>query len=185
MQLSWAAPYDGNSPIKKFLIEYKRAKGNWEKDIDRYFISCSNILKSIFSVQVYNTFYFAESLYLETRLKPEYIAYDQLLPTTSGLSLRTNWELLSRLKLSPLSLLKKHPLVPHKIAKSMPLTSIHSASPGSLPHLRTGTANFRGKILSNNYRLFSISKKQKVTDVLIFQILCWLQTSVQQQVFRV
>lgn len=35
VQLSWAAPYDGNSPIKKFLIEYKRAKGNWEKDIDR------------------------------------------------------------------------------------------------------------------------------------------------------
>lgn len=35
VQLSWAAPYDGNSPIKKFLIEYKRAKGNWDKDIDR------------------------------------------------------------------------------------------------------------------------------------------------------
>lgn len=36
VQLSWAAPYDGNSPIKKFLIEYKHSKGNWEKDIDRY-----------------------------------------------------------------------------------------------------------------------------------------------------
>lgn len=36
VQLSWAAPYDGNSPIKKFLIEYKRAKGSWEKDIDRW-----------------------------------------------------------------------------------------------------------------------------------------------------
>lgn len=35
VQLSWAAPYDGNSPIKKYLIEYKHAKGNWEKDIDR------------------------------------------------------------------------------------------------------------------------------------------------------
>ncbi|KAG6458280.1 hypothetical protein O3G_MSEX010787 [Manduca sexta] len=38
VQLSWAAPYDGNSPIKKFLIEYKRAKGNWEKDIDRVLV---------------------------------------------------------------------------------------------------------------------------------------------------
>ncbi|XP_026315583.1 Down syndrome cell adhesion molecule-like protein Dscam2 isoform X15 [Hyposmocoma kahamanoa] len=38
VQLSWAAPYDGNSPIKKYLIEYKHAKGNWEKDIDRVLV---------------------------------------------------------------------------------------------------------------------------------------------------
>lgn len=45
VQLSWAAPYDGNSPIKKFLIEYKRAKGNWEKDIDRYLLHIKDFLK--------------------------------------------------------------------------------------------------------------------------------------------
>lgn len=38
VQLSWAAPYDGNSPIKKYLIEYKPAKGTWEKDMDRVLV---------------------------------------------------------------------------------------------------------------------------------------------------
>jgi len=27
VQLSWAAPYDGNSPIKRYLIEYKISRG--------------------------------------------------------------------------------------------------------------------------------------------------------------
>lgn len=27
VQLSWNAPYDGNSPIKRYLIEYKISKG--------------------------------------------------------------------------------------------------------------------------------------------------------------
>ncbi|XP_031786534.1 Down syndrome cell adhesion molecule-like protein Dscam2 isoform X10 [Nasonia vitripennis] len=35
VQLSWAAPYDGNSPIKRYVIEYKISKGSWETDIDR------------------------------------------------------------------------------------------------------------------------------------------------------
>ena len=35
VQLSWAAPYDGNSPIKRYVIEYKISKGSWESDIDR------------------------------------------------------------------------------------------------------------------------------------------------------
>ncbi|XP_051153600.1 cell adhesion molecule Dscam2 isoform X25 [Leptopilina boulardi] len=35
VQLSWAAPYDGNSPIKRYVIEYKISKGSWDSDIDR------------------------------------------------------------------------------------------------------------------------------------------------------
>ncbi|XP_033230988.1 Down syndrome cell adhesion molecule-like protein Dscam2 isoform X4 [Belonocnema kinseyi] len=35
VQLSWAAPYDGNSLIKRYVIEYKISKGSWESDIDR------------------------------------------------------------------------------------------------------------------------------------------------------
>ncbi|XP_034950741.1 Down syndrome cell adhesion molecule-like protein Dscam2 isoform X7 [Chelonus insularis] len=38
VQLSWAAPYDGNSPIKRYLIEYKMSKGSWEADIDRVIV---------------------------------------------------------------------------------------------------------------------------------------------------
>ncbi|XP_043478432.1 Down syndrome cell adhesion molecule-like protein Dscam2 isoform X24 [Leptopilina heterotoma] len=35
VQLSWAAPYDGNSPVKRYVIEYKISKGSWDSDIDR------------------------------------------------------------------------------------------------------------------------------------------------------
>ncbi|XP_048480568.1 Down syndrome cell adhesion molecule-like protein Dscam2 isoform X8 [Plutella xylostella] len=51
VQLSWAAPYDGNSPIKKFLIEYKRAKGNWEKDIDRVLVPGDSSEAGVFSLR--------------------------------------------------------------------------------------------------------------------------------------
>ncbi|KAG7213705.1 hypothetical protein KM043_002942 [Ampulex compressa] len=38
VQLSWAAPYDGNSPITRYIIEYKISKGSWESDIDRVLV---------------------------------------------------------------------------------------------------------------------------------------------------
>ncbi|XP_076239566.1 Down syndrome cell adhesion molecule 1 [Calliopsis andreniformis] len=38
VQLSWAAPYDGKSPIKRYVIEYKVSKGSWETDIDRVLV---------------------------------------------------------------------------------------------------------------------------------------------------
>lgn len=38
VQLSWAAPYDGNSPITRYVIEYKMSKGSWETDIDRVLV---------------------------------------------------------------------------------------------------------------------------------------------------
>lgn len=38
MQLSWAAPYNGNSHITRYVIEYKISKGSWETDIDRVLV---------------------------------------------------------------------------------------------------------------------------------------------------
>lgn len=35
VQLSWAKPYDGNSPLKRYIIEFKRSRGTWENDVDR------------------------------------------------------------------------------------------------------------------------------------------------------
>jgi Down syndrome cell adhesion molecule-like protein 1 len=38
IQLSWSKPYDGNSPLTKYLIEFKRSRGTWEQDIDRVIV---------------------------------------------------------------------------------------------------------------------------------------------------
>ncbi|XP_049546748.1 Down syndrome cell adhesion molecule-like protein Dscam2 isoform X11 [Anopheles darlingi] len=38
VQLSWAKPYDGNSPLKRYIIEFKRSRGSWENDIDRVIV---------------------------------------------------------------------------------------------------------------------------------------------------
>jgi Down syndrome cell adhesion protein 1 len=35
IQLSWNKPYDGNSPLKRYIIEFKRSRGTWDNDIDR------------------------------------------------------------------------------------------------------------------------------------------------------
>ncbi|KAL1383367.1 hypothetical protein pipiens_013159 [Culex pipiens pipiens] len=38
VQLSWAKPYDGNSPLKRYIIEFKRSRGTWENDVDRVIV---------------------------------------------------------------------------------------------------------------------------------------------------
>lgn len=30
VQLSWLAPYDGNSPIIRYIVQYKMLKGNFK-----------------------------------------------------------------------------------------------------------------------------------------------------------
>lgn len=36
VQLSWNAPYDGKSPIKKYLIQHKISKGNFYSSLALY-----------------------------------------------------------------------------------------------------------------------------------------------------
>lgn len=38
IQLSWSKPYDGNSPLKRYIIEFKRSRGTWDADIDRVMV---------------------------------------------------------------------------------------------------------------------------------------------------
>ncbi|XP_058830692.1 cell adhesion molecule Dscam2 isoform X38 [Topomyia yanbarensis] len=38
VQLSWAKPYGGNSPLKRYIIEFKRSRGTWENDVDRVIV---------------------------------------------------------------------------------------------------------------------------------------------------
>ncbi|XP_073812127.1 Down syndrome cell adhesion molecule 1 isoform X3 [Musca autumnalis] len=37
VQLSWAQPYDGNSPITRYIIEFKRSRASWD-EIDRVMV---------------------------------------------------------------------------------------------------------------------------------------------------
>ncbi|XP_070503177.1 cell adhesion molecule Dscam1 isoform X23 [Chironomus tepperi] len=38
IQLSWNKPYDGNSPLKRYIIEFKKSRGTWDSDIDRVIV---------------------------------------------------------------------------------------------------------------------------------------------------
>ncbi|XP_055624194.1 cell adhesion molecule Dscam2 isoform X36 [Toxorhynchites rutilus septentrionalis] len=38
VQLSWAKPYDGLSPLKRYIIEFKRSRGTWDNDVDRVIV---------------------------------------------------------------------------------------------------------------------------------------------------
>ena len=39
IKLSWQAPYNGNSNLTRYLIEFKPTKGTWQNDIDRVLVS--------------------------------------------------------------------------------------------------------------------------------------------------
>ncbi|PNF13800.1 hypothetical protein B7P43_G12441, partial [Cryptotermes secundus] len=57
VQLSWAAPYDGNSPIKRYLIEYKIARGTWEADIDRVLVPGQQTVAGVFNLRPATTYH--------------------------------------------------------------------------------------------------------------------------------
>ncbi|XP_050305227.1 cell adhesion molecule Dscam2 isoform X47 [Anthonomus grandis grandis] len=57
VQLSWVAPYDGNSPIKKYLIEYKPSKGSWEKNSERVLIPGDQTEAGIFTLRPATTYH--------------------------------------------------------------------------------------------------------------------------------
>ncbi|XP_060529776.1 cell adhesion molecule Dscam2 isoform X30 [Cylas formicarius] len=57
VQLSWVAPYDGNSPIKKYIIEYKPSKGSWEKNSERVLIPGDQTEAGIFTLRPATTYH--------------------------------------------------------------------------------------------------------------------------------
>ncbi|XP_059477740.1 cell adhesion molecule Dscam2 isoform X42 [Neocloeon triangulifer] len=56
VQLSWEPPYDGNSPIKKYSLEYKISKGTWESDIDRVMVPGESTVAGIFNLRPATTY---------------------------------------------------------------------------------------------------------------------------------
>ncbi|KAK7868985.1 hypothetical protein R5R35_013907 [Gryllus longicercus] len=57
VQLQWAAPYDGNSPIKRYLIEYKISKGTWEEHIDRVLVPGQQTVAGVFNLKPATTYH--------------------------------------------------------------------------------------------------------------------------------
>lgn len=57
VQLSWVSPYDGNSPIKKYIIEYKPSKGSWDKNCERVLIPGDQTEAGIFTLRPATTYH--------------------------------------------------------------------------------------------------------------------------------
>lgn len=86
VQLSWVAPYDGRSPIKRYLIEFKIAKGscNFKFCILQYFHSIYSFYfnkKNMTNTVSYFTKELGrqtltEFLYLVSKLLPECSTFD-------------------------------------------------------------------------------------------------------------
>jgi len=47
VKLSWQAPYNGNSNLTRYIIEFKPTKGNWKNDIDHVLVPGDQVQDSL------------------------------------------------------------------------------------------------------------------------------------------
>lgn len=57
VQLSWVAPYDGNSPIKRYMIEYKPSKSSWENGMERVLVPGDQTEAGVFTLKPATTYH--------------------------------------------------------------------------------------------------------------------------------
>ncbi|XP_025202793.1 Down syndrome cell adhesion molecule-like protein Dscam2 isoform X44 [Melanaphis sacchari] len=58
VQLSWLAPYDGNSPITRYIVEYKLLKNTWETDVEKVEATGDKTEMSVVSLHPATTYHF-------------------------------------------------------------------------------------------------------------------------------
>ncbi|XP_050054057.1 cell adhesion molecule Dscam2 isoform X27 [Aphis gossypii] len=58
VQLSWLAPYDGNSPITRYIVEYKLLKSTWETDVEKVEATGDKTEMSVVSLHPATTYHF-------------------------------------------------------------------------------------------------------------------------------
>ncbi|XP_050442016.1 cell adhesion molecule Dscam2 isoform X15 [Adelges cooleyi] len=58
VQLSWLAPYDGNSPITRYIIEYKLLKGSWESNVEKMEATGDKTEMSVVNLHPATTYHF-------------------------------------------------------------------------------------------------------------------------------
>ncbi|CAL4148387.1 unnamed protein product, partial [Meganyctiphanes norvegica] len=51
VDLSWTPPHDGNSPITRYIIEYKPSKLNWYQDGERILVHGNQNIAAIFDLR--------------------------------------------------------------------------------------------------------------------------------------
>lgn len=58
IKLSWQAPYNGNSNLTRYLIEFKPTKGTWQNDIGRVLVSGNETVAGVFTLRPATTYHF-------------------------------------------------------------------------------------------------------------------------------
>lgn len=57
VELSWTSPYDGNSPITRYVIEYKISRGSWEADTDRVLVPGQQTEAGVYNLRPATTYH--------------------------------------------------------------------------------------------------------------------------------
>ncbi|XP_044270315.1 Down syndrome cell adhesion molecule-like protein Dscam2 isoform X45 [Tribolium madens] len=57
VQLSWVAPFDGNSPITRYMIEYKQSKVSWEGNTERVLVPGDQTEAGVFTLRPATTYH--------------------------------------------------------------------------------------------------------------------------------
>lgn len=58
VKLSWQAPYNGNSNLTRYVIEFKTTKGTWKNDIDHVLVPGDQTMAGVFSLRPATSYHF-------------------------------------------------------------------------------------------------------------------------------
>ncbi|XP_042237814.1 Down syndrome cell adhesion molecule-like protein Dscam2 isoform X50 [Homarus americanus] len=57
VELSWTPPYDGNSPITRYIVEYKLSRRNWETDGERMMVPGDQNMAAVLDLRPATTYH--------------------------------------------------------------------------------------------------------------------------------
>ncbi|XP_068224083.1 cell adhesion molecule Dscam1 isoform X5 [Palaemon carinicauda] len=57
VELSWTPPYDGNSPITRYIVEYKLSRRNWENDGERMMVPGNQNMAAVLDLRPATTYH--------------------------------------------------------------------------------------------------------------------------------
>ncbi|KAK7068698.1 hypothetical protein SK128_024054 [Halocaridina rubra] len=57
VELSWTPPYDGNSPITRYIVEYKLSRRNWDSDGERMMVPGNQNMAAVLDLRPATTYH--------------------------------------------------------------------------------------------------------------------------------